>query len=202
MAGLSLASMAIRFCFVDTNTGFYAPLVFPTNGSITTMSPFLVRVLLSRVPCCHQYYGTLRLPVPTVRSLMHSLPDSCVLLHVRFAWPEAPPDERVRFSHRTNGNCTQVSTGSHRFLRNPSCTFPLVYDPGRVGVVSPYRRTNADPIFRTMKPPTVAPYRDSIPRLQYLLSTLHNQRHHWLCKTRFRLMVSLCRAGVEPAGFQ
>ncbi len=28
MAGLFLASVAIRFCFVDTNTGFCAPLVF------------------------------------------------------------------------------------------------------------------------------------------------------------------------------
>ena len=202
MAGLFLASVAIRFCFVDTNTGSCAPLVFPTNGSITMMSPFLVRILPSGVPRCHQYYGTLRLPVPTARSLMYSLPGSCVSLPVCFIRLEASPDDRVLFSHRTNGDCTQVSTGSRRFLRNPSCTSALVSDPGRAGIASPYRQASADPIFRTMKPPTVAPYRDSIPRLQYLLSTLHNQRYHWLCKTRFRLMVNLCRAGVEPAGFQ
>ena len=45
-------------------------------------------------------------------------------------------------------------------------------------------------------------FRSSIPRLKYLLFTLHNQGYPWLCKTRFRLMVSLYRVGVEPTGFQ
>ena len=155
MAGLFLASVAIRFCFVDTNIGFYAPLVFPTNGSITMMPPFLVRVLLSRVPHCHQYYGTLRLPVPTARSLMDSLPGSCVLLPICFAKFEATPGDQVLCSHRTNGNCTQVSTGSRRFLRNPSCTFAPVSDPDRADAASPYRQTSADPISKKMKPPTM-----------------------------------------------
>ena len=45
-------------------------------------------------------------------------------------------------------------------------------------------------------------FRSSIPWLKYLLFTLHNQGYPWLCKTRFRLMVSLYRVGVEPTGFQ
>ena len=45
-------------------------------------------------------------------------------------------------------------------------------------------------------------FHSSIPRLKYLLFTLHNQGYPWLCKTRFRLMVSLYRVGVEPTGFQ
>lgn len=155
MAGLSLASVAIRFCFVDTNTGFCAPLVFPTNGSITTMSPFLVRVLPSGVPRCRRYYGTLRLPVPTARSLMDSFTGSCVLLPVRSAGFEAQPDGRVLFSHRTNGNHTQVSTGPRRFLRNPSCTFAPVSDSGRTDLVSPYRHFSTDPTRSTMKSPTI-----------------------------------------------
>ena len=112
------------------------------------------------------------------------------------------PDSQALFNHRANGDCIQVNTGSRRFLRNPSCTFALVSDPGWAGIVSPYRQPNADPIFWKMKPPTITLYRDSIARLQHLLCMLHNQRYHWLCNTRFRLMVSLCRAEVEPAGFQ
>ena len=45
-------------------------------------------------------------------------------------------------------------------------------------------------------------FHSSIPWLNYLLFTLHNQGYPWLCKTRFRLMVSLYRVGVEPTGFQ
>jgi len=39
-------------------------------------------------------------------------------------------------------------------------------------------------------------------RLQYLLPTLHEVRYHNPCKARFRLVVSLCREGVEPSGLQ
>ena len=118
--------------------------------------PFLVRVLLSRVPRCHQYYGTLRLPAPTIRSLMDSLPDSSVLLHIRSVWPEAKPDSRVLFNHRTNGDFTLVSAGPRRFLKNPSCTFAPVSDPGRAENASPFRQLSADPIPNKMKSPTGA----------------------------------------------
>ena len=158
MAGLFLASVAIRFCFVDTNIGFYAPLVFPTNGSITMMPPFLVRVLLSRVPRCHQYYGTLRLPVPTARSLMDSLPGSCVLLQLCSGRLEASPASRVLFNQRTNGEFTQVNTGSRRFLRNPSCTFAPVIDSGRTDFVSPNRHFSTDPTSCTMKSPALSDF--------------------------------------------
>ncbi|MGI2030635.1 hypothetical protein, partial [Endozoicomonas acroporae] len=60
-----------------------------------------------------------------------------MLLHICFAGLEAKPNDQVLFSHRTNGYLTQVSTGSHRFLRNPSCTFAPVSDSGRTDSVSP-----------------------------------------------------------------
>ena len=75
-----------------------------------------------------------------------------MLLHIRSVRSEAQPDGRALFSHRTNGDITQVSTGSRRFLRNPSCTYALASDPGRADVASPYRQTSADPISQRMKP--------------------------------------------------
>ena len=125
-----------------------------------------------------------------------------MLLHIRFAGLEAKPDDRVLFSHRTNGYLTQVSTGSRRFLRNPSCTFAPVSDSGRTDYVSPNRHFSADPTSFTMRSPTMRQFHSSIPWLKYLLFTLHNQGYPWLCKTHFRLMVSLYRVGVEPTGFQ
>jgi hypothetical protein len=39
-------------------------------------------------------------------------------------------------------------------------------------------------------------------RLQYLLPTLHEMSYPTPSKARFRLVVSLCREGVEPSGFR
>ena len=53
-----------------------------------------------------------------------------------------------------------------------------------------------------MKAPTLIPFRDSMTRLRYPLPTLHEVRYHTPCKARFRVVVSLCREGVEPSGFR
>ena len=75
------------------------------------------------------------------------------------------------------------STGSRRFLRNPSCTFATVSDSGRTDYVSPNGHFSADPTSFTMRSPTMRQFHSSIPWLKYLLFTLH-------------------RVGVEPTGFQ
>ena len=56
IAGLLLASMAIRSCFVDTFSGFKAPSVFLKNDSVQWCPASLDRVHPSSVPQRLQYY--------------------------------------------------------------------------------------------------------------------------------------------------
>jgi hypothetical protein len=58
------------------------------------------------------------------------------------------------------------------------------------------------PAITKAKTPATKVFRDSITRLQHPLSTLHEVRYRPLCKTCFRLVVSLYREGVEPSGLQ
>jgi hypothetical protein len=67
---------------------------------------------------------------------------------------EAIHDGLALFDHRANGCIAWVTTGSHRFLRNPSCTFALVTDPGRIAMTHLIVMANADPIPNKMKSPT------------------------------------------------
>ena len=120
--------------------------------------PFLVRVLSSRVPRCHRYYGTLRLPAPITQSLMDSLLGSCDCFIFALAGLKLIPASPVLFNQRTNGHFTQVSTGSRRFLRNPSRTFAPVTDSGRTDIVSPNRHFSADPTSCTMKSPALGDF--------------------------------------------
>src|SRR5258708_3177782 len=63
MRGALLASSAIRCCRVNTNSGFDAPVMFPSNGPLTQASPFLPGVPQVSVPPAPRYYGMLRPPV-------------------------------------------------------------------------------------------------------------------------------------------
>src|ERR1700722_10027793 len=76
----------------------------------------------------------------------------------------------------------------------PALRSRLVHRP------SPYRPDDAAPTLPTVKSPAERVCRDSITRLQYPLPTLHVMRCRTPCKARFRLVVSLCRVGVEPTG--
>ncbi|KEQ13506.1 hypothetical protein GZ77_14310 [Endozoicomonas montiporae] len=75
---------------------------------------------------------------------MDSLPGSSALLRICFVRLEAKPDNRVLINQRTNGEFTLVNTGSHRFLRNPSCTFAPASEPSRAAIPSPSRVGSAD----------------------------------------------------------
>src|SRR5581483_3902470 len=56
IAGLCAASSAIRFCFVETLSGFNAPSVFLKSDSVPRCSASLDRVRASHVPRRPQYY--------------------------------------------------------------------------------------------------------------------------------------------------
>src|SRR6266478_128143 len=85
MRGALLASSAIRCCRVNTNSGFDAPVMFPSNGSLTQASPFLPGVPQVSVPPAQRYYGMLRSPVvlPAVlRFLGLAVPVPCACLRL------------------------------------------------------------------------------------------------------------------------
>jgi hypothetical protein len=77
MAGLFLASSAIRSCFVDTLSGFKAPSCFSETTLFTTV-PRFPRPGPPRAafPDVDSTIRALRLPAPTTESLMYSLPRS------------------------------------------------------------------------------------------------------------------------------
>ena len=86
MAGLFLASPAIRSCFVDTLSGFKAPSCFSETTLFTTV-PRFPRPGPPRAafPDVNSTIRALRLPAPTTGSLMYSLPRS------HFASPSSLP---------------------------------------------------------------------------------------------------------------
>src|ERR1019366_5448680 len=75
MAGLFLASPAIRSCFVDTLSGFKAPSCFSETTLFTTV-PRFPRPAPPRAafPGVNSTIRALRLPASTTGSLMYSLP--------------------------------------------------------------------------------------------------------------------------------
>ena len=139
MAGLFLASPAIRSCFVDTLSGFKAPSCFSETTLFTTV-PRFPRPGPPRAafPDVNSTIRALRLPVPTTGPLIYSLPRS------NFASPSSLPrsgDLRAGPAPLTAAAPSAipklVDTGSPRFLGNPSHTSAPLSDPGRSELVSP-----------------------------------------------------------------
>jgi hypothetical protein len=137
MAGLSLASPAIRSCFVDTLSGFKAPSCFSVTALFYNGAPLpSVGSASSSVPRHLQYYQSTKTSgaYPLIYSLARS----------NFASPSSLPrsgDLRVGPVPLTAAAPSAipklVDTGSPRFLGNPSHTFAPLSDPGRSELVSP-----------------------------------------------------------------
>src|SRR5947209_8112983 len=67
-SGFSRASSAIRCCNVDTYTGFWAPDMYPSNGSLKRR-PLRSAGSIGPVPPPQRYYGALRLPAVRLAAL-------------------------------------------------------------------------------------------------------------------------------------
>ena len=104
---------------------------------------------------------------------------------------------------------TTEATGPPRFLGNPCARAPLSGPGGAAasgpsGGASQLTQWCCLPPLQRRRPPRQETFRGSITRPAHLLSTLRG--HGYPCtdprprKTRFRLVVSLCRSGLSPAG--
>src|SRR3954451_8730246 len=71
----------------------------------------------------------------------------------------------------------------------------MFFDPGRPARVRPVRRGSAVPAKGTTRTPTLGLSR--LNRMAFGLAVYASPRR---CKTRFRLLVRLCRAGFDPQG--
>ena len=168
--GLPLASLAICSCFVCTLCGLKVPPCFSRT------------VLYNDAPLPYQL-GPLRAVFPRVFSTMKALRRLRRIrdhLLIRSPAPTLASSFTPMQRRQPQGMATFITprasgplrvgqlTGAPRFLRNPSCTFAAVCDPGRVGLASPQiSYPMLSPHGRTLRTPTMISISGLNTRLQY-----------------------------------
>jgi len=154
------------------------------------------------VPRLRRYYGELRLPT--------ALPSRLVLA----AWYAVVPGRSLPagYGHPVlrawvafypgahPALCCCEATGSPRFLGKPPCAYALPSTPEGPGAPRHLGAQVLPPPPCKTTAPTTCFFRGSVTQPPHSLSTLRHA-HCWpRRKTRFRLVASLYRAGVAPAG--
>jgi hypothetical protein len=165
--------------------------LFPRLGPLEQRSP-ASSVMLRHYDFLCRIRGCLwiRFPAPTLRLLVCSL----------------AAETTAGYGLISTAPCLRASlswsiTGSPRFLRNPSCTLASVSDPGRARLASPslaatrccpHSAHGEDPSDKMNFGAQLRGFSTSCLRFKWCIAAP-------ACKTRFRLVVSLCREGFEPS---
>src|SRR5262249_20937260 len=155
-------------------------------SSVQRRSASLDWVRVSRVPHCPRYYQSTKTSCAEY-AVTYSFASTSQYPSPAFA-PlqrrnlQGPGPAQARYPLPTRD---QSHTRPPWLVGNPSYASALLSRSRSVHQSSPSRTDDAAPVFDTTKAPTRI-FRDSITRLQYLLSTLHERCRHLPCKTRFR----------------
>jgi hypothetical protein len=114
VAGLSLASFAIRSCFVDTLSGFKAPSCFSETTLLTTVPRFpRPGPPQAAFPDVNSTIRALRLPVPTTDPHIYSLVPS------NFASPSSLPRSASYREFACNASVLDYSESEHQLRAWP-----------------------------------------------------------------------------------
>ncbi len=178
--------------------------MFPPNGSTDKAPPFPLWGPFGLVPpLLRSYCGATTAASASRRASFPSLGGTTFCsLYFALSMPEN--------SHRKPGVGHPCSPpvyedgrrSSPRFLVNLLCLCPALRPRSDESARS-LQHLHAAPAFRRAEAPTSRTFRGSITRLLHSLSTLHAMHHFLACKTRFRLLTMLCRAGFFlPARFK
>jgi hypothetical protein len=175
-------------------------VVFPSSSSASPAPPFPPRGPSGQFP---RFIGTIKaLRLPT------ALPAS-----LRFLRSAVPRSRRLSLSRRSAS--TTVSLDLCSPVAPPAgvprtqwdlpgswmdpCLLATLSDSGETSAPG-HRSASVQPWPPFMAPALPMSFRSSITRLACSLSTLRGARLHAPRKTRYRLVASLCRAGLSPAG--
>lgn len=141
----------------------------------------------------------LRLPIAGSLALMDSHSGLVCCLAVRSRTARTSPHGPGPLVAVDRPALHTTTTGSPRFLDDPSCTSALFSDPGQASPTSHSGEGDAVPASNTARTSAMMMSRlsctASVPTVYASRGTLPSP-----CKTRFRLAARLCRRGVEPRG--
>jgi len=177
MRGALLASSAIRCCRVNTNSGFDAPVMFPSNGPLTQASPFLPGVPQVSVPPAPRYYGMLRSPVvlpAALRFLGLAVPVPCACFRLS-SLPDAGRRPGALGCGRTEPPFTEWRPLGLSSSWGTLHADALFSDPGRTETPGRYGVPTRPPLVRTARAPASMGFRGSIAGPRRPLSTLRQR---------------------------
>jgi hypothetical protein len=172
ISGDCFASSAIRCCRVDTRSGFNAPAMFPSNGSMTwhpLPSPGSRRL---RFPC---FVGTTR-----CSDVQLSIPPRLVAFawryhgctRVSFPTLSSAPARAWSWSAGAPPAFTAETEGPPRFLGNPCVPMPCSPTPAGPSTPGHYGVPAWPPLCPQRRLPRDSSFRGSIARLWDSLFTL------------------------------
>jgi hypothetical protein len=201
------ARSAIRWCFVDTGSGFCAPTLFPPSGSATRRprpSAGFPRVGFPGLAGTMRRSDSLRTFSPrfVCASLGDTIPRRLCSLRsgpTTTTWGQGPSGTAVprrRSMSRWSRRASQVPG-------EPWCAYAVFFDPGETDSARPLRRVGAAPVSRQVKGSRGYGSRGSIARPEHWLSTLRRRP----CGTADARLASGCRPGSTgwdclPTGLQ
>ena len=155
------------------------------------------------VPVLHQYYqGAATSRRPSRRAWFPSLGGAAGALALRS--PRSPTQDPETWTVAVRpARADSYANGDGRNSQvpgEPSGPFAVLFDPGRTEASDPFDAPTR-PLLRERQGLPHWDFRGSFTRLSSSLSTLRRAGCPSPRKTRFRLLVRLCRAGFPPAGF-
>ena len=195
-SGAFLASSAIRCSLVETLAGLGVPCIFPSSGSVARL-PSPSTGSLGLVPPLHRYGEELRLPAvrpAALRCLRLAVPSGA-----RYLLP--PPTSASAVGQGFLPGCpSRSSSGDVRTSQvpgEPQCVCAVLFDPG--GASAPgdkarrcCRRSENHGGPREQFHFEAQSHGSHAPCVRFAAGVTPKPRN-----TRFRLVASLCRAGLS-----
>ena len=181
--------------------------IFPPSGSVIPAPRFPPPGPSGRFPGLTGTTKALRLPAALARSTVVFPRQRCRSCTLSFAPPTAWccrqwPGLLVYRSPFAPVCLPRRRSGPPRFLGRPPCAFAMLFDPGRAPRARAVQRAGCWRRQNEGRRPQPIPLVSRLNRtatdlsVSRSLSTLHPPGHPGRRKTRFRLAVPLCRAGL------
>jgi hypothetical protein len=176
MRGALLASSAIRCCRVNTNSGFEAPVMFPSNGPLTQASPSLLGVPQVWFP---QLHGTMGCSDPQSSFPPHFVSFAWRYLALRLSSSLLAARRRQEawciWRGRTEPHFMDWETLGLSSSRGTLHADALFSDPGGIETSGHCNAPTRPPLLSTTRAPTTSHFRGSIAGPRRSLSTLRPQ---------------------------